>query len=359
MTSEQNKVILDSMNTQYLLITPTSRAHRPSPKHLATRLRRGFTLTSSPNPTDTPWECRRTAYMARIQAIHLAMRQQIIFILHSALFLWGIDGWLNNPDVTFRSSSRYHPTTLNRVDIGANFVPAVQAKAVHIPLDPQPFSFRGLLVDSLENTALAFASSTHPLEAFVAVCGIMRRLTDFDRFALAHSRHREKEVREKLLSLLKESAIYRGVRQARNILQWADASCESVGERALLWAILTVSPIAPVCQYEVQVEGRIFYLDFAFPDLRLAFEFDGMSKMGSNESEFRQAQREMLDRQRLLERQGWRVLRFQWQDFRDFDRLREIIISHITQNRRQEKPVATEMWKPLPQEINCASRRFM
>lgn len=248
---------------------------------------------------------------------------------------------------------------MDEVVLGSTRVPAVRSRECRVPIAPRPVVIHGLRVDSLENTAVTFAAGAHPLEAFVAVCGILRKLARFDRFSLAESRKRETQIRQDLLRILSESAITHGCQRARELLTLADAACESVGERALLWVILTVSPLLPRCQHEVVIEGRRFYLDFAFPEVKLAFEFDGIGKMGSDEAQFRQAQRDMLDRQRMLERAGWTVIRFQWRDFSDFEGLRLSIAVLLTERTGLTLAVGRNLWKPVPAELNSPFRRFL
>lgn len=66
----------------------------------------------------------------------------------------------------------------------------------------------------------------------------------------------------------------------------------------------------PVYQYSVRVDGRFLArVDFAYPDWRLAIEFDGHDSHRTPA----QLQRD-LTRQNLLVTAGWTVLRFTWSD---------------------------------------------
>lgn len=59
--------------------------------------------------------------------------------------------------------------------------------------------------------------------------------------------------------------------------------------------------------------GRKYRIDFAFPNERLAIEFDGYRCHGFSRKGFRDG----LKRQNLLTGQGWRFLRFTITDVRD------------------------------------------
>jgi very-short-patch-repair endonuclease len=60
-----------------------------------------------------------------------------------------------------------------------------------------------------------------------------------------------------------------------------------------------------VRQWRVRAEGRTFYLDFAVPSVRAGIEIDGHATHSSPAAIARDRQR-----QRILERAGWRIIRF-------------------------------------------------
>jgi very-short-patch-repair endonuclease len=64
-----------------------------------------------------------------------------------------------------------------------------------------------------------------------------------------------------------------------------------------------------VFQHEVRLNGASYFIDFAYPDVRLAIEVDGYETHSSP----RALQRD-LDRQNDLIAAGWTVLRFTWTD---------------------------------------------
>ncbi|MDO4258403.1 MAG: hypothetical protein Q4C87_02660 [Actinomycetaceae bacterium] len=263
-----------------------------------------------------PWEVWALVAHARILATHLARRAETIFGAQSALEIWGIDAWVANPDVYLHRSGHPSARTFPEVTIGRISVPHAVMKEACTP--PPPTHIRivgGLHVTSLEWTALQMALSAHPLEAMVAVSGILRCLSRFDRFDMTASRTREGEWRQYLLSLLNEVGARRGTRQARAILSLADAGCESVLERALLWVLTPICPPGLVTQYEVQIHGRRYFLDCALPEHKIAFEADGAGKLGLTQEEFHREKRDFLRRQQDLEDDGWTVIRVNSEDF--------------------------------------------
>lgn len=61
------------------------------------------------------------------------------------------------------------------------------------------------------------------------------------------------------------------------------------------------------------IQGRKFRIDFAFPTEKVAIEFDGYRYHGFSKKGFKQG----LERQNILVRHGWRVLRYTLTDVRD------------------------------------------
>lgn len=282
-----------------------------------------------------------------------------MFTLYSALLAWGVNGWLDNPDVTFICRGRYQPLELRGVRVEGTLVPPVSARQMRVSQQRSaPVMVHGVWVASLEETALDFACRRHPLEAFVAVSMIMRRLVQFDRFRIRESRQRAEHLREHLLGLLESRKGAKGRRRARRIVELADHACESIGECALLWVLLTIAPEMPVTQVEIQVEGSRYFVDIAILGLRILIEFDGMGKMGRTEREVREALRQQLRRQDALERDGWRVFRVRWEDLRDPDALRTRLSAELGWQGCLAVANGGGLWLPVPRELTDRARRL-
>lgn len=108
----------------------------------------------------------------------------------------------------------------------------------------------------------------------------------------------------------------RDCRRIRTALSLADGVAESPQETRLRLLIHRVDLPRPIAQYRIRVHGRfVARPDFAWPEHRLALEYDGA--WHGEPSQFRR------DRQRLnrLTAAGWRVLFVTAADLRDPDRL--------------------------------------
>lgn len=88
-----------------------------------------------------------------------------------------------------------------------------------------------------------------------------------------------------------------------------DKPADSVLEPRAAPIFALVGGPRPVFQHEVSIGGRRFRLDFAYPDLKIAVEFDGLVAHATAA-----ALQADLRRQNALLAAGWLVLRFTWDD---------------------------------------------
>lgn len=119
-----------------------------------------------------------------------------------------------------------------------------------------------------------------------------------------------------------------------------------------------MSPYPVRSQHEILVDGVRYFADFAIIELKLIIEFDGMEKMGNDAAEFRRARRDLMLRQKRLEDAGWRILRVQWSDFRDFERLRTRVAEAIGLAPIAPNAIGKRLHKPVPDTVNGPQRRF-
>lgn len=145
-----------------------------------------------------------------------------------------------------------------------------------------------------------------------AVADLLRRLPLAEAVVVADAVQRarqcsEDELREELV----HHAGLRGVRQALRAVGLSDGRAESPPESRLRLA-LVLAGLRPVPQFEVRDAGRfVARVDLAFPDLRIAIEYDGREVHERSDVFARDRQR-----QNDLVRAGWTVLRFTAADLR-------------------------------------------
>ncbi|MFJ3958458.1 hypothetical protein [Arthrobacter sp. NPDC090010] len=109
---------------------------------------------------------------------------------------------------------------------------------------------------------------------------------------------------------------HRGVVNLRQALELGDAKSESMGEtrtRFLLWE-MNIS--MPVSQFAVTTDRGIRRLDFAWPELKVALEFDGRIKYFGDVPTDEAIADERIRERRLME-MGWIFVRIDWKDLDD------------------------------------------
>ncbi len=112
----------------------------------------------------------------------------------------------------------------------------------------------------------------------------------------------ESTARNDLASVAELSGI-NNIRRVRRLVDWADHRAESPPESWLRWIVLDAGLPAPVPQFWVNAgDGQRFRLDLAWPEFKVACEYDGV--------EFHTGAQLFADRARLnaLGRTGWTVL---------------------------------------------------
>jgi hypothetical protein len=105
-------------------------------------------------------------------------------------------------------------------------------------------------------------------------------------------------------------AMGRGARAVRSAIAASDPGSGSVLESLLRVLLAQAGLPAPLTQYRVLDHGdEVARVDFCWPAARLVVEADGYA-FHSSRDDYRRDRRRMNE----LERLGWRVLRFSWED---------------------------------------------
>jgi hypothetical protein len=207
----------------------------------------------------------------------------------SAAVLWGLDGGrAATPEVTVPRGRRYrrpHVRTHESTDLGL----------------VTPGRRRGIPTTPVARTLLDLGAVVSPRRLHLALDDARRRgLTDWDALLatlVAHARKGRNGVGP-LRSLLDEHF-------------GEVASTDSGFERLVLTFLVQAGLPAPVLQHVVEVGGRTYRLDLAYPDRKLAIELDGSIHLRRDVWEADRA------RQNALVLAGWTVLRFTWRDYLD------------------------------------------
>jgi len=261
------------------------------PEQLRNRVFRGSTVVRQ--GLLTPDELRGPAWTALFRDVYVSAGRPVTHALRaraaagvlrsdavvtgvSAAVLWGVDLAGPEDDVELTLPPDAHPMRM----------PGVRARRAALD-DRHVRTHRGVRRTDPETTAVAVAAGLPLDDAVVAI----DRMTVHGLAALPRVR------------ALAEAATGPGCRQARRACSLADGKAESPQETRRRLLVLRSGLPTPVSQCEVpRATGRPLRLDFAWPEHRVALEYDGL--WHAEPGQFAK------DRRRLnhLGDAGWRIV---------------------------------------------------
>lgn len=132
-------------------------------------------------------------------------------------------------------------------------------------------------------------------------------------------------TREQIRQDLSRMRGFRGVARARDALAHIDPRHESPGE-TLTADVLRRRPWAFDPQVEVVARGRLYRLDFALREYKVALEFDGAVKYTG--PDVMEAQ---LAREADLRAEGWVFVRITWDDLEDEAKIHRLLATAVAE----------------------------
>lgn len=296
-----------------------------------------------------PYEVHERATLVRACAVQVILGPSAVISHQTAALCHGVEvrEELMDIHVCGASSRGLGGGLLPRLSLpdfssGIGLVPEVRVLR-HSSLIGEDWQFRSLSGLVLVDPATAGAQCAHslsPRDGVVVASGVLRGYSRFDRFIenVEASREREEDARARLAARAQSLVERRGKPRAMAVIRAADAACESVRERELLWILKA----AGFWDVRTQVHHRAgvsdYYVDFELPGLHLIVEYDGEGKRGETVRAVPRSYDEELVRQKDLEAQGCLVLRAKDREVRSPD----LIVREIVQRsglRHPPRPV--------------------
>lgn len=333
---------------------PKSQAYSP----VTVRIMRGIAAALPLHPDkSSPWEIWNAVALARIHVVNASLQHQALYVGRSCLLLNGIQGWSANPQITIYRPTRRSTSRLPACSIGSTTVPETRVTCSTIPpLSEERRRTNGLETEHPYDALIRCVQQEEPLEAFVLGCMALHQWSNFSMFEQMESRERAEEIRVALLKRLERSPTKRGLRRARAILHAIDPGCENPAEAALLWLVRSISPFPSLTQVHIEVRGRHYYADIVIADLRIIIEFDGIGKLGDNQSDLARAKREWIRRDEDLRDAGWNIVRVSWPDYNDWEGLRLRLMRAL--GRTSSSLDHRLLWSPPTERCDGRNRRF-
>ena len=112
---------------------------------------------------------------------------------------------------------------------------------------------------------------------------------------------------------------FHGKRKCMEVIPFLIENTDSPREAMLAEFLIRHGFGKPVANFRVQLEGRVCYLDVSYPDLKIAFEYQG-----AYHADVEQMRRDMAKHNDLLKR-GWQIIYVTLEDFRNPAQFLDII----------------------------------
>ena len=277
-----------------------------------TPVRRGAAF--HPAPDAPTWQQRKDLSLARCEAVARASRGGVLFCESAALVqgLWvrrqEPDVWLLTPTAPAVTSEVLASVGGARRRGGGTPGRVVMLRRRRAALSGDDVVAVGdVVVTGPMRTAVDCAFDLPARESITVLDSAMRVLVQPDRRRPREAAGRWSDVRAELLDRVGAQRGRRGAVRARAVAAIASPLSESPGESVLRWQAAAYGLPAPVeqCRVEARSLGRSFFLDLGWPELRIAFEYDGRDKYGTTGTTW-----EEKERQDAVTAQGWRFHRF-------------------------------------------------
>lgn len=274
----------------------------------ATRLAAGAYLLT----VDTDDEAQATRHLHTIWRRWQRTSYAKAVVSHvSAAALWGLP--LPNPLPTQVHLSGYKKTSAHSSDM-------LVRHAIDVPME-QVIERYGMPCTSLGRTLIDVAMTESVETAVMCADAALRLAVEVEVRANRLNPHAcyAPEVamfKAQLHQLLSERRGRRGIRRAREIVEFAEWQAESPGESILRWRMHVAGIDKPELQVPVpSPSGSNYRLDALVRSKGTFIEFDGLSKYSTSPAVARQ---EIIDEKRredyIRATTGWRCVRLTWRD---------------------------------------------
>lgn len=298
------------------------RIHRRLRKGELIRLLTGICIPSARLIGLNSRERKTAVFIARMCSLSLRYPDYVISG-GVAAYLLGLPADDQIEKLTLYAPSRERPRQIHfpAITVEKNEHFSAATTSVSRPRSPVPsIKYLGFRIATPARVVVDCARLLNEQHGFPIACAGLAHACQFDRFRQDESRARQEESRGEFHEALAATPLNTiGRRQARWIIDHADAGCESPGEALVLLALLRAGIAGLTTQEEVHIDGRTYFIDIALPNLKIAIEFDGRIKYGETVSQVHDSIEAEQRRQRDLERGGWKVIRVRWSDLKLID----------------------------------------
>lgn len=288
-----------------------------------------------PRPEEPLWQQRLDVSLARCEGAWRRSPRAIALRAQSAALVQGL--WLQDrePDVHVLVRSAPHPSAvvlpqavftdpLSGARVPGRARVCLRRRRGTLP-EEDLIVVGNVVTTSPMRTAIDCAFDMPARESLPIVDAAMRVLVEPDRSRPEQTQARWRQVRAELLRRVEAEGRRNGAVRARAVAAIASPYSESPGESVLRWQVHALGLPEPVLQHRVVVDetGRSYFLDLAWPALRIAFEYDGRAKYDALVSAWDEKRRQ----DEITGAGGWWFRRFTSEDLRVPGALERAVLS--------------------------------
>lgn len=283
-------------------------------------------------PSNEPFAFQRECFLGYVRVLAELAPEPIIFAGITAAMLLRHPVWprLTNIEV-YKTTGRRDVRALRRH-------PRSTAPVLVRPMR-QPSTLtnthtlgHGVTVTTREQTAVDVARLAASESAFITVCSILGQLaTTGDNYRDRLDPmflEQESAARARMIELANQLPCTSGRQRAKQIISLASGQVESVAEARVLWIIHAYGLPAPLMQHRIVVDGREYFGDFVWPDLRLIVEFNGEEKYRIGEHNQRVAAG--LARESILRSAGYEIINLSWAQLQNHEQVARLILKFLS-----------------------------
>lgn len=228
----------------------------------------------------TYWQKQEIVAIARILATMNRMKD-VVFCKDTALFLHGIPQKKISPNVYVRSAHAYGKhLVFPEVWIGNECIlPEGKLLVSHaVPTHSEPCYVSDIPCVSLVQLLVECVAFKGDEEALASTSALLSSLARQGGMPREIGEAEVEKIRGQALLGVKTKEGFRGRQRAARIIEGASTKCDSIAEAYFVAMLVDQGISGWMQQYEVRTPSGWRFIDFAFPEMRVAIEIEGKVK---------------------------------------------------------------------------------
>ncbi|MDO5494903.1 MAG: hypothetical protein Q4G64_04245 [bacterium] len=203
----------------------------------------------------------------------------------------------------------------------------------------------GIKVCTLERLIMDMARFRHPRQSIPIGDAALAILSGASNFDQERTVREADKIRARFLKRAEALRGYRGIKQARTVIDFLDPLSQSIGESVLRWGLAAFG-LTVVSQHPVSIDGApVYFLDLLAVRYRIVFEFDGELKYEGDGGLLNRRREAVRDHD--LVALGFVVFHFGWEDILTVRAVGQAITRAVGMAVLDQHELRMDLWDPL------------